>query len=95
MAVVGTSSRNPYQLERWNTFLDPWSDPRDTAFHTIQGLFALALGRHRRARVWVRAAQPGGLYLPNADNDFIFAMVGQELGLIGGLLVIGLFLFFA
>ena len=42
-----------------------------------------------------QSRQPGGLLLPNAPNDFIFAVVGQEFGLVGGVAVIGLFLFFA
>ena len=46
-------------------------------------------------RAWARAARPRRLYLPNAFNDFIFAVVGEEFGLLGGAVVIGLFLILA
>lgn len=84
---------NPYQLERVTTFLDPWAVALTSGFHTVQGLYALALGGILGSGLGQSRA-PGGLYLPNADNDYVFAMVGQEFGLVGGLLVIGLFLFF-
>lgn len=82
--------KNPYQLKRWTTFLDPWAVALGDGFHTIQGLYALSLGGLFGGGLGQSRA-PGGLFLPNADNDFVFAMVGQELGLVGGLLVIGCF----
>jgi cell division protein FtsW len=85
---------NDYQLRRWETFLDPWGVALGDGFHTVQGLYALALGGIFGDGLG-QSRGPGGLYLPNADNDYVFAMVGQELGLIGGVAVIGLFLFFA
>lgn len=85
---------NAYQLERWETFLDPFKDPLGQGFHTVQGLYALALGGVTGNGLG-QTRGPGGLLLPNADNDYVFAMVGQEFGLIGGIAVIGLFLFFA
>lgn len=83
-----------YQLERIRAWLDPWADPRGVGFHSIQGLLALAsgglfglgLGHSRGA---------GGLFLPNASNDFIFAIIGEEFGLVGAGLVIGLFVILA
>lgn len=89
--IVLYVNSNPYQLQRWTTFLDPWSVALKEGFHTVQGLYALALGGILGGGLGQSRA-PGGLYLPNADNDYIFAMVGQEFGLVGGLLVIGLFL---
>ncbi len=94
VGVVAMLIRNPYQMERWNTFLDPWSAPRDVAFQTIHGLYALALGGVVGQGLG-ESRQPSGLVLPAAENDFIFAVVGQEFGLWGGLLVIGLFLLLA
>ena len=85
---------NDYQLARWETFLNPFADPLGQGFHTVQGLYALALGGVTGNGLG-QTRGPGGLLLPNADNDYVFAMVGQEFGLIGGLAVIGLFLFFA
>jgi cell division protein FtsW len=85
---------NPYQLERWETFLDPFAVALREGFHTVQGLYALALGGVTGTGLG-QSRVPGGLYLPNADNDYVFAMVGQELGLLGGLLVIGLYVVLA
>jgi cell division protein FtsW len=60
-------------------------------FQTVHGLYALALGGVFGQGLG-QSRQPSGLALPAAENDFIFAVVGQEFGLLGGLLVIGLFL---
>ncbi len=68
--------------------------PADKAFQTVQGLLALALGGTLGQGLG-HSRQPGGLVLPNAENDFVFAMVGQELGLVGATLVVGMFLFLA
>ncbi|MBF6606190.1 MAG: putative lipid II flippase FtsW [Chloroflexi bacterium] len=87
-AVIAT---HPYQLDRIRAFLDPWSDPAGAGFHTIQGLMALALGGVVGAGLG-QSRLAGGLFLPNAYNDFIFAIIGEEFGLIGGAIVIGLFL---
>jgi cell division protein FtsW len=83
-----------YQLQRIKAFLDPWADPAGIGFHSVQGLmalgsgglFGLGLGHSRGA---------GGLFLPNASNDFIFAIIGEEFGLLGAGLVIALFVILA
>jgi cell division protein FtsW len=79
-----------YQLTRIRTWLDPWSDPLRTGFHTIQGLLALGLGGLLGAGLG-ESRLAGGLFLPNASNDYIFAIIGEEFGLIGAGLVILLF----
>jgi cell division protein FtsW len=89
--VVFVVSRTPYQLERVRAFIDPWSDPQGSGFHTIQGLLALGLGGIFGAGLG-ESRSAGGLFLPNASNDFIFAIIGEEFGLIGAGLVIFLFL---
>jgi cell division protein FtsW len=94
VALAAYVFTNTYQLARVTTFLDPWAERIGDGFHTVQGLYALALGGILGDGLG-QSRGPGGLTLPNADNDYVFAMVGQELGLVGGLLVIGLFLFFA
>jgi len=94
LAVGMYISASSYQHDRWLTFLDPWVDPAGKGYQTIQGLLALALGGLAGQGIG-SSRGPGGLNLPNADNDFVFAMVGQELGLWGGALVIGLFAFIA
>jgi len=97
MAVLGVAtyvSLHDYQMRRWTTFLDPWADPLNAGFQTVQGLLSLALGGFLGTGLG-QSAQPGALSLPNAHNDFIFALIGQELGLLGGLGVIVLFLLLA
>ena len=94
VGVAGLLLMQPYQMERWTTFLDPWSVAMSEGYQTVQGLYALALGGIFGTGLG-QSRQPGGLDLPADNNDFIFAVVGQEFGLIGGLLVIGLFLLLA
>jgi cell division protein FtsW len=90
-AVAAVLVINPYQMARWTTFLDPFADACEECFQTMQGLKALALGGLAGQGLG-QSRQPSGLQLPAAENDFIFAVLGQELGLIGGITVIGLFL---
>jgi cell division protein FtsW len=75
-----------YQMERIRTWLDPWSDPLGSGFHTVQGLLALGAGG-----IAGRGLGESMVSVPNAFNDFIFAEVGQELGLVGAVVVIALF----
>jgi cell division protein FtsW len=91
VAVIGLKS---YQLERIQAWLNPWADPLGAGFHTIQGLFALGLGGLFGIGLGESRAA-GGLYLPNAWNDFIFAIIGEEFGFLGAGLVIVLFLVLA
>ena len=83
-------SRTPYQLDRVRALMDPWNDPQGIGFHTIQGLLALGLGGVLGAGLG-ESRLAGGLFLPNASNDFIFAIIGEEFGLVGGGLVVVLF----
>jgi cell division protein FtsW len=91
MVVAGLRG---YQMERIRTWLNPWADPLGTGFHTIQGLLALGLGGILGAGLG-ESRLAGGLFLPNASNDYIFAIIGEEFGLIGGVVVIGLFVVLA
>jgi cell division protein FtsW len=79
-----------YQLDRIRAWLDPWADPLGSGFHTIQGLLALGLGGILGSGLG-ESKLAGGLYLPNAWNDFIFAIIGEEFGFIGAAVVITLF----
>ena len=83
-----------YQLARIQSFMDPWADPLGAGFHTIQGLLALGLGGILGTGLG-ESKLAGGLYLPNAWNDFIFAIIGEEFGFLGAGLVIALFLLLA
>ena len=80
-----------YQMTRITTWLDPWKDKAGDGFHSVQGFLALALGGVFGAGLG-ESRLAGGLFLPNAFNDFIFAIIGEEFGLLGAGLVIVLFL---
>ena len=82
-AVAIYISTNPYQMDRINAFLDPWKYAATFGYQTVHGLMALAMGGILGAGLG-QSRLPGALPLPNAENDFIFAVVGQEFGLIGG-----------
>ena len=79
----------PYRMRRLTGFLDPSGDPLNTNYQGLQGLFAVASGG------WFGTGLGEGRakwqYLPHADTDFIFAIIGEEFGLIGTLVVLGLF----
>jgi cell division protein FtsW len=85
-AFIATHS---YALARVRAFVDPWSDPSGSGFHTIQGLLALGLGGLFGSGLGESRLAAG--HLPNAYNDFIFAIIGEEFGLVGAALVIFLF----
>ena len=79
----------PYRMRRIFSFMDPWADPLYSGYHIIQslyalgpgGLFGVGLGRSRQKLY----------YLPEPQNDFIFAIIGEELGFIGAFTVMMLF----
>ena len=80
----------PYRMDRITSFVNPWSDPLGTGFQIIQSLYAIG---------------PGGLlgtgfgnsiqnhfYLPEPQTDFIFSIISEEFGVLGSLIVVGLFI---
>jgi len=83
-----------YQFDRIQAWVNPWAYPDTIGFHTIQGLLALGLGGILGAGLG-ESRLAGGLFLPNASNDYIFAIIGEEFGLIGGAIVVGLFVVLA
>jgi cell division protein FtsW len=83
-----------YQIDRIQAWLNPWAYPDSIGFHTIQGLLALGLGGILGAGLG-ESRLAGGLFLPNASNDYIFAIIGEEFGLIGATVVICLFVVLA
>ena len=87
--VSGTS----YQMARIQTFLDPFRDPLGAGYNTVQALFALALGGITGAGLG--ESKQKFFYLPAPSTDFIFAIIGEEFGLVGTLLVVGLFVVIA
>lgn len=80
-----------YQVDRITAWIDPWASEMGLGFHSVQGYIALALGGVMGTGLG-ESRLAGGLFLPNAFNDFIFAIVGQEFGLLGAGIVIFLFL---
>jgi cell division protein FtsW len=86
-------SRTPYQLARVTTFLDPERDPLGAGYNTMQALYALAMGG--LAGVGLGASRQKYLYLPAPSTDFIYAIIGEEWGLIGTGIVLLLFLVIA
>lgn len=81
----------PYRMRRVTAFMDPWSDPLDKGFQAIQGLIAFANGGFWGAGLGHGFQKLN--YLPAAYTDFIYAAIGEELGVMGTLGVIGLFAF--
>ncbi|MDO8885508.1 putative lipid II flippase FtsW [Candidatus Oleimmundimicrobium sp.] len=89
--LVGVSIMfEPYRLRRFFAFLNPWGDPKDTGFHIIQSL--LAFGSGGLTGTGLGMSRQKFLYLPEAHTDFIFAIIGEEFGLLGTLTVVFLFL---
>ena len=89
LGFAGLIISAPYRIQRITAFIDPWQDPLGNGFQIIQslyaigpgGLFGLGLGQSRQKF----------FYLPEPQTDFIFAILAEELGFIGGSLVLLLF----
>lgn len=82
----------PYRRARVLSFLNPWADPLNTGYQTIQSLIAMGSGGF--FGVGIGASRQKWLYVPNAHTDFIYAILGEEIGLLGTLMVLGMFAFF-
>lgn len=80
---------SPYRLERLTTFLDPWADPFDAGFQLTQSL--IAIGRGGWFGVGVGGSVQKLFYLPEAHTDFVFAVLAEEIGLVGVIVTIALF----
>lgn len=79
-----------YPLDRIQCFLNPWVDPQNTCYQTVKGLEAISTGG-----IFGTGLGNSRIFVPYDVNDFIFSVIAQELGLIGGVVVIGLFVAFA
>ena len=88
-AMVLLIKLEPYRYQRMAAFFNPWADSLNTGFQSVQsvlalgsgGIFGVGLGQSVQKYQW----------LPEAHTDFIFAIIGEEVGLIGTVLVLGLF----
>lgn len=91
--VVAAIAAAPYRMKRILAFLDPWADPSGKGYQTIHAL--LALGSGGLFGMGFGQSRQKFLYLPESHTDFIFAIIGEELGLLGGGVIVILFLIFA
>ncbi|MEW5761641.1 MAG: stage V sporulation protein E [Bacillota bacterium] len=78
-----------YRLQRFLAFINPWQDPQGSGFHIIQSLYALGSGG--LFGVGLGQGKQKYLYLPEQHTDFIFAVIGEELGFVGACTVLALF----
>jgi cell division protein FtsW len=79
----------PYRVRRLASFLDPWSDPQNSGFQVVQSLIAFGSGQF-----WGRGLGEGRqklFYLPEAHTDFVFSVIGEEIGFLGVIAVLALF----
>jgi len=88
MGFVAIAS--PYRVERFTAFLNPWSDPFGSGFQLTQSLIAIGSGAW--SGLGLGASVQKLFYLPEAHTDFVFAVIAEELGLVGATLVIALFI---
>ncbi|HEC17695.1 MAG TPA: putative lipid II flippase FtsW [Sedimenticola sp.] len=87
--LAGLVISYPYRLQRVTAFLNPWADAQNTGYQLSQALIAFGRGE------WFGVGLGNGIqkqfYLPEAHTDFLMAVIGEEFGLLGSLMVIGLF----
>jgi cell division protein FtsW len=88
--AIGSSE---YRRARIFAFMDPWKDPQNAGFHIVQSL--LALGSGGLFGVGLGASRQKFFYLPEQYTDFIFSILGEELGLLGAMVVVVLFMILA
>ena len=81
--------KSGYRMKRITAFLDPWKDPQGTGFQIIQSFIAFANGGFMGAGLG--DGKQKLLYLPEAHTDFIFSVIGEELGFMGVFLIVALF----
>ncbi len=87
MALLAISS--PYRLERLTAFLNPWADPFNSGFQLTQAL--IAFGRGEWFGVGLGSSVQKLFYLPEAHTDFLYAVLVEETGMLGGVVVVALF----
>jgi cell division protein FtsW len=90
LAVVALTITAPYRMKRLTGFLDPWADPYDSGFQLTQSL--IAIGRGEWFGVGLGESVQKLFYLPEAHTDFVFAVFAEEFGLLGSLVLVGVFL---
>lgn len=91
-AAAAMVKLSPWRWQRIMAYRDPFADPLDTGYQTLQSLHAITMGGLSGVGLGSSRAKYG--FLPYAHTDFIFAVIAEELGVIGSLTVIGLFVVF-
>lgn len=89
VGLIGLSMASPYRIERLTSFLNPWADQFNSGYQLTQAL--IAFGRGGWFGVGLGNSIQKLLYLPEAHTDFLFAVLAEELGLLGGLVTLLLF----
>jgi cell division protein FtsW len=89
MLLGGAAVSSSYRMVRLKTFLDPWADPFDNGFQLTQSL--MAIGRGEWFGVGLGSSIQKLFYLPEAHTDFVFAVLAEELGLLGVCVIIALY----
>ncbi|SMB96430.1 cell division-specific peptidoglycan biosynthesis regulator FtsW [Desulfonispora thiosulfatigenes DSM 11270] len=92
LGVIGLIIQAPYRLERITGFWHLWENASDEGYQTVQSLYALGSGG--LLGMGLGNSRQKFLYLPERHTDFIFAIIGEELGFIGAFLVLSLFFLF-
>lgn len=90
VAAVAFTLSEEYRYKRFTAFMDPWKDPLDTGYQAIQSLLALGSGGLMGAGLG--KSHQKFFYIPEPQNDFIFSIIGEELGFIGATVILTLFL---
>jgi len=92
VAALGFALGEPYRRARMLNFTNPWKDPAGNGYQLIQSFYALGAGGI--TGLGLGQSRQKMLYMPEPHNDFIFSIIGEELGLIGCLIIMGLFVIF-
>ena len=80
-----------YRLKRLTSFLNPWADTSGDSYQLVQSLYALGSGGI--FGVGIGNSRQKALFMPEPHNDFIFSIIGEEIGLIGCIIIISIFMF--
>ena len=89
LLVVGLIVIEPYRLDRLMAFINPWANPKEEGYQLIQSLYSLGAGG--LFGVGLFNSRQKYLFLPFAESDFIFAIIGEELGFVGCLIIISVY----
>jgi cell division protein FtsW len=89
MIAAAVVMSSPWRRERLLAFMDPWADPLGNGYQPLQSLHAVTVGGLTGVGLGSSRAKWG--FLPYAHTDFIFAVIAEELGLLGAIVVVGLF----